>query len=356
MTELRFDNRVAVITGGGRGLGREYALLLASRGAKVLINDNGSSLTGEGHDDGPAQAVVDEIRAMGGEAVACTESVATPEGGKAIIDVAFDSFGRVDVLIHSAGNSVFHPLDTITHEDFRKVVDIHLLGGFNVIQPLFPRMRQAGYGRVVLIHSAGNSRFCPLETLSHEEFRSVVDIHLLGGFNVVQPCFPLMRKAGYGRVVLTGSIGGIYSMPTVAGYAVSKSGMIGLNNIVAIEGADRNITSNIILPGASTRMSEGIDTSQFPPMGPEMVAPVVGWLAHEACSISGEMLVSTAGRVARAFVTESQGVYEADWTIEKIADQIDAIRDPARQWTFHPARNGFGEHLERSFAMAREGD
>jgi NAD(P)-dependent dehydrogenase (short-subunit alcohol dehydrogenase family) len=303
MTELRFDGRVAVITGGGRGLGREYALLLAARGAKVLINDNGSSLDGSGADAGPAQDVVCEIEAFGGEAVACTESVTTPEGGRAIIEAALDSFGKVDVLIHSAGNS----------------------------------------------------RFCPLENLSHEEFRSVVDIHLLGGFNVVQPLFPLMRKQGYGRVVLTGSIGGIYTMPTVAPYAVSKSGLIGLNHSIAIEGADRNIKSNIILPGASTRMSEGIDTSGFPPMGPEMVAPVVGWMAHEACSISGEMIISAAGRVARAFITESEGVYEADWTIEKMAEKIDAIRDPSRQWTFHPVPDGFNQHLGKSFEMAARG-
>jgi len=303
MTELRFDGRVAVITGGGRGLGREYALLLASRGAKVLINDNGSALDGSGGDDGPAQALVDEIKALGGEAVACTESVTTPEGGKAIIEAALDSFGKIDILIHSAGNS----------------------------------------------------RFCPLETLSHEEFRSVVDIHLLGGFNVVQPSFPLMMKQGYGRVVLTGSIGGIYTMPTVAPYAVSKSGLIGLNQAIAIEGAERGIKSNIILPGASTRMVEGVDTTGFPPMGPELVAPVVGWLAHESCSISGEMIISAAGRVARAFITESEGVYEADWTIEKMAERIDAIRDPSRQFTFHPVPDGFNQHLGKSFEMAAKG-
>ncbi len=301
MSALRFDGRVAVITGGGRGLGREYALLLASRGARVLVCDNGSSLDGSGGDAGPAQAVANEIAALGGEAAACTQSVATPAGGKAIIEAALDSFGQIDILIHSAGNS----------------------------------------------------RFCPLETLSHEEFRAVVDVHLLGAFNVVQPSFPLMRKQGYGRVVLTGSIGGLYTMPTVTPYAVSKSGMIGLNNAIAIEGADRNVRSNIILPGAVTRMSEGIDIAQFPPMGPEMVAPVVGWLAHEDCSISGEMLVSAAGRVARAFITESRGVYAPDWTIEKIGEQIDAIRDPAQQFTFHPVPNGFGKHLEESFAMAR---
>lgn len=303
MTELRFDGRVAVITGGGRGLGREYALLLAARGAKVLINDNGSALDGSGGDAGPAGDLVREIAAMGGEAAACIESVATPEGGKAIIEAAMDTFGRIDILIHSAGNS----------------------------------------------------RFQPLETLSHEEFRSVVDIHLLGAFNVVQPSFPLMRKAGHGRVVLTGSIGGLYSMPTVAPYAVSKSGMIGLNNIIAIEGADRDIKSNIILPGASTRMVEGIDTTGFPPMGPEIVAPVVGWLAHETCSVSGEMLVSAAGRVARAFIAETEGVYQPDWTIEKIGENIDAIRDPARQLVFHPVPDGFNQHLAKSFEMAAKG-
>jgi NAD(P)-dependent dehydrogenase (short-subunit alcohol dehydrogenase family) len=303
MGELRFDGRVAVITGGGRGLGREYALLLAARGARVLINDNGSALDGSGGDAGPAQELVREIEALGGEAAACTESVTTPAGGKAIIEAAMDSFGQVDILIHSAGNS----------------------------------------------------RFCPLETLSHEEFRSVLDIHLLGGFNVVQPAFPLMMKAGYGRVVLTGSIGGIYTMPTVAPYAVSKSGMIGLNQTIAIEGAERGIKSNIILPGASTRMAEGVDTTGFPPMGPELVAPVVGWLAHEACSVSGEMIISAAGRVARAFITESQGVYDADWTMEKMAEKIDAIRDPAQQFTFHPVPDGFNQHLGKSFEMAARG-
>ncbi len=303
MNELRFDGRVAVITGGGRGLGREYALLLASRGAKVLINDNGSALDGSGGDAGPAQEVVREIEAMGGEAAACTESVTTPQGGKAIVEAAFDSFGKVDILIHSAGNS----------------------------------------------------RFCPLENLTHEEFRSVVDIHLLGGFNVVQPLFPRMRAQGFGRVVLTGSIGGIYTMPTVAPYAVSKSGLIGLNQSIAIEGADRDIKSNIILPGASTRMVEGIDTTGFPPMGPEIVAPVVGWLSHESCSVSGEMLISAAGRVARAFIAETEGIYLPDWTIEKVAGNIDAIRDPSKQVVFHPVPDGFNQHLGFSFEMAAKG-
>ncbi len=302
MAERRFDDRVAVITGAGRGLGREYALLLASLGARVVINDNGSALAGDGSDASVAQAVVDEIVAAGGEAIACTESVATPEGGRAIIEAALDGFGKLDILIHSAGNTRF--------DDFAEI--------------------------------------------THEAFRSIVDVHLLGGFNVTRPAFPIMCKAGYGRVVLTGSIGGLYTMPQTAGYAVSKSGMIGLNNVIAIEGAQRGVKSNIILPGATTRMAEGLDTSQYPPMGPELVAPVVGYLSHEDCAVTGELYVSMSGRVARAYVTETRGAYRPEWTIDEVADNLDEIRDTAETWTFHPAENGFSEHLTRSFQMAAD--
>lgn len=303
MTEHRFDGRVAVITGSGRGLGREYALLLASRGAKVVVNDNGSGLAGDGDDASVAQLVVDEIAAAGGEAVACTDSVATPEGGQAIVAAALDTWGRIDVLIHNAGNT----------------------------------------------------RFDSFAEITAEQFRSVVDVHLLGGFNVCQPAFKAMAQAGYGRVVLTGSIGGIYTMPQTAHYAVAKSGMIGLSNAIAIEGAEHGIKSNVILPGAHTRMAEGIDTSQFPPMPPALVAPVVGYLAHEDCAVTAELYASVAGRVARVYITETAGVYRPNWTIESVAEELNAIRDPANGWTFHPAEGAFGEHLVRSFAMVAEG-
>jgi NAD(P)-dependent dehydrogenase (short-subunit alcohol dehydrogenase family) len=302
MTERRFDGRVAVITGAGRGLGRAYAELLASKGARVVVNDNGAALAGEGSDPGPAHEAVAAIKAAGGEAVACTDSVTTPAGGKAIVEAALDSFGRIDVLIHNAGNSLFAPLAEIDYEDFKRSVDIHLLGGFHVVQPAFARM----------------------------------------------------LAAGYGRMVLTGSIGGLYTMPNTVQYAVSKSGMIGLSNAVSMEGAEHNIKSNIILPGASTRMAEGIDTTGFPPMGPEMVAPVVGWLAHESCDVSGEMYISVAGRVARAFIAESEGVYRPTWTIDEVAENIAAIRDDGKQWIF-PQQQGFSGHLARSFEMAAKG-
>ena len=303
MPQLRFDNRVAVITGAGRGLGRAYALLLASRGAKIVVNDPGASLKGDGADVGPAEETVKEIKAAGGAAVACTESVATPAGGKAIIQSALDNYGRIDILIHNAG--------------------------------------------VV--------RRAPLSELTYEDFELVLDVHLRGAFHVVRPAFPLMCKAGYGRIVLTSSINGLYGNYKNANYSVAKAGTIGLSNVAALEGAEHNVKSNVILPAAVTRMSEGVDTSAFPPMPPEMVAPAVAWLAHESCSITGEMLISAAGRVARAYVAETPGVYRPTWTIEDLAEQVDAVRNTVSPLIFPPVPWGQLDHLRYSFAMATRG-
>ena len=303
MADRNFKGRVAVITGAGRGLGREYARLLGSKGAKVVVNDPGVSIKGEGGDAGPAEEVVREIKSLGGDAVACTESVATPEGGKAIIAAALDHYGRIDILIHNAGNV----------------------------------------------------RYGSLEELTHEDFEAVVRVHLHGAFHVVRPAFPVMCKAGYGRVVLTSSIGGLYGTNNVVNYGVSKAGMIGLNNIVAIEGAAKGVKCNIIAPGAVTRLADGLDTSQYPPMGPELVAPVVGWLAHESCSITGEMLISMGGRVARALIAETQGVYQPSWSIDDVGERLDAIRDTSKLWLLPPVPSGYVDHLTRSFEMARQG-
>jgi NAD(P)-dependent dehydrogenase (short-subunit alcohol dehydrogenase family) len=299
MSELRFDGRVAVITGGGRGLGRSYALLLASRGAKVVVDDPGGSLKGEGVDTGPAEQVAREIRALGGQAVACTATVATPEGGNAIIQAALDHFGRIDVLIHNAGN----------------------------VRP------------------------ASLKEMTQADFDAVLDVHLRGAFHVVRPAFPLMCKAGYGRIVLTSSIGGLYGNHNVANYGVAKAGLIGLSNVVAIEGAAEGVKCNVILPGAVTRMAEGIDISAYPPMTPELVAPVVGWLAHESCSITAEMLISIAGRVARAFVAESPGVYRNSWSIEDVAREMQTIRKTDAPVVFPVVPSGHIDHIRYSFGM-----
>ena len=305
MSELRFDGRVAVITGGGRGLGREYALLLASRGAKVVVNDPGVAIKGEGVDglvdSGPAQQVVDEIRAAGGEAVANLDSVATMAGGAAIVQAAIEAFGRIDILIHNAGNV----------------------------------------------------RYGTLKEISYEDFKAVVDVHFMGAFHVVRAAFPLMAAQKYGRIVLTSSIGGIYGNNRCVNYGMSKSGMIGLNNIVALEGEEEGVKSNIILPSAVTRMADGIDTSAYPPLGTDLVAPVVGWLCHEECSVSGEMYVAAGGRMARAFIAETPGAFQPEWTIDEVGARIGDIRDKSEVLDF--GLHGHVGHLVYSFGMAKKG-
>ena len=300
MADLRFDGRVAVVTGAGRGLGRSYAMLLASRGAKVVVNDLGGSLAGEGMDAVPADHVVGEITAAGGQAVACTESVTTREGGDAIIRTALEHYGRLDILIHNAGN-----------------------------------VRRGS-----------------LKEMSYEDFDAVLDVHLRGAFNVVRPAFPVMCEAGYGRIVLTSSIGGLYGNRDVANYAAAKAGVIGLSNVAAIEGADEGVTCNVIVPAAVTRMADGIDTSAYPPMGPDLVAPVVGWLAHESCSVSGEMFIALAGRVARAVIAETPGVYRPSWTVEDVGASLDAIRKVAAPLVFPVVPDGHNQHIRYSFEMA----
>ena len=300
MAELRFDGRVAVVTGAGRGLGRSYALLLASRGAKVVVNDIGGSLTGDGSDDGPAHDVAAKINAAGGQAIVSLDSVATPAGGQAIVDAAVEHFGRVDVLVHNAGN-----------------------------------VRRA-----------------PLRHMSYDDFDAVLDVHLRGAFHVVRPAFGLMCDAGHGRLVLTSSIGGLYGNHDVANYAAAKAGVIGLVNVAALEGAAHGVTCNAIVPGAVTRMAEGIDTSAYPPMDPDLVAPAVGWLAHESCAVTGELYVAIAGRIARAFVAESVGVQQQSWTIEQVAAHSGAIRDASEPVIFPVVPTGHNDHIGYSFAMA----
>lgn len=301
MAALRFDHRVAVITGGGRGLGRAYAELLGGLGCKVVVNDNGSVIKGEGSDSGPAQEVVEAIRAAGGAAIANADSVATPEGGRAIIQAALDQWGRIDVLIHNAGNV----------------------------------------------------RYGTIRELSDEDLNAVLDVHLKGAFHVVRAAMGPMCDAGYGRMVLTSSIGGIYGNNRCVNYAMAKSAMIGLNNVIALEGEAHNVKSNVIVPAAVTRMADGLDTSLYPPMGPELVAPMVGWLAHEDCAVSGEIYAAVAGRMAEMYIGESKGAFQPEWTIDDVSANIGAIRDKADARVF--GLHGHVDHLTYSFGMARSG-
>ncbi|MFY9919402.1 MAG: SDR family NAD(P)-dependent oxidoreductase, partial [Mycobacterium sp.] len=187
------------------------------------------------------------------------------------------------------------------------------------------------------------------------DFESVLDVHLRGAFHVLRPAFPLMCDAGYGRIVLTSSIGGLYGNHEVANYAVAKAGVLGLSNVAAIEGAAHGVKSNVIVPAAVTRMAEGIDTSAYPPMGSELVAPVVGWLAHESCSITGEIIIALAGRVARAVVAETPGVYRPSWSIADVGEHISAIRDASEPVVFPVVPDGHGDHIRYSFGMAAQG-
>jgi len=297
---FRYGGRVAVVTGGGRGLGRAYALLLASRGAKVVVNDVGGDLTGDGADVGPAHEVVREITDAGGEAEANTDSVSTLDGGRAIIGSALDRYGRLDILIHNAGN-----------------------------------VRRAA-----------------LRDISYEDFDAVLDVHLRGAFHVVREAFPLMCDAGYGRIVLTSSIGGLYGNHDVVNYAVAKAGVLGLSNVAAIEGAAHGVRSNVIVPAAVTRMADGIDTSAYPPMGADLVAPAVGWLAHESCSVTGEIFTAIAGRVARVVVAETPGVYRPQWSVEDVGAELGGIRDFSEPVVFPVVPDGHTDHIRYSFAMA----
>lgn len=301
--ELRFDGRVAVVTGAGRGLGRSYAHLLAARGARVIVNDTGADLTGDGGRVDPAEQVAAAIREAGGDAVACTASVATPQGGQDIVASALERYGRLDIVVHNAGNV----------------------------------------------------RSGSLRQMSSEDFDAVLDVHLRGAFHVVRPAFPLMCDAGYGRIVLTSSIGGLYGNCGVANYAAAKAGVIGLSNVAALEGATAGVKCNVVVPAAVTRMAEGIDTSGYPPMQPELVAPVVGWLAHESCSVTGEVLIALAGRVARAVVVESPGVYQPSWTIDQVGERIEEIRDIGAPVIFPPVPDGHADHIRYSFDLALTG-
>ncbi|WP_228275082.1 SDR family NAD(P)-dependent oxidoreductase [Stakelama tenebrarum] len=283
---------------------------LGTQGAKVLVNDLGVSMAGDGTQEDPAGEVVAAIEAAGGEALANRDTVATPEGGKAMVDAALEKWGRVDILIHNAGN-----------------------------------VRRA-----------------PLAEMTAETFRSILDVHLLGGFHVLQPAFAAMQKGGYGRIVLTTSIGGLYGNYEVAPYSASKAGLIGLSHVAAIEGAPFDIKSNCIAPSAVTRMSEGIDTSQFPPLGPEFVAPAVGWMCHESCSISGEVIAALGGRIARVFTAETQGVVQPAWTMADVGKRIDEIEDRTDSLLFpvvpteEGGPHGFGKHLGTSFQMVSRKD
>jgi NAD(P)-dependent dehydrogenase (short-subunit alcohol dehydrogenase family) len=272
---LGYDGKVVIITGAGGGLGRQHALLMASRGALVVINDLGGAVDGSGSDKGAAERVVDEIKALGGEAVADTNSVATPEGGKAIVQTAVDAFGRVDVLINNAGilrDKSFHNMDP------------------DLLNP-------------------------------------VLDVHLKGAFYVTQPAWVIMREQGYGRIVSTSSAAGIFGNFGQTNYGAAKMGLVGFTRVLAVEGAKYNIKANAIAPLALTRMTENIMGGLGDKLDPALVSPIVAYLAHEDCPVSGEVFSVGGGRVAQVFIGETKGYFKADLGMEDVRDNWSTITD-----------------------------
>jgi NAD(P)-dependent dehydrogenase (short-subunit alcohol dehydrogenase family) len=275
MAELGFDGRVAIVTGAGNGLGRAHALLLAARGAQVVVNDLGGAVDGEGASEGPAATVAREIEDAGGVAVPNTDTVSTPEGGRAIVGAGLEAFGRVDVVVNNAGilrDKAFH-------------------------------------------------------NITPTELDPVIDVHLRGSFFVTIPAWQTMREQGYGRVVFTSSASGVLGNFGQANYGAAKMGVVGMTRVLAIEGARHGIRVNAIAPMARTRMTEGLLGEMNDRLDPELVSPVVAWLAHERCSVTGEVFTVGGGRVGRFFVGVTPGFFKADLTVEDVDDHLAEIRD-----------------------------
>ncbi|MEX0801693.1 MAG: SDR family oxidoreductase [Dehalococcoidia bacterium] len=279
MSEVRFDGRVAIVTGAGGGLGRSHALLLASRGAKVVVNDLGGARDGTGGGSAMADQVVQEIKDAGGEAAPNYDGVDTLKGGESIVQSALDAFGKVDIVINNAGILRDRAFHNQTEEDWEKVLAVHLKGAF-----------------------------C-----------------------VTQPAFRVMRQNGYGRIVFTTSAAGLYGNFGQSNYGTAKMALVGLMNTLKIEGQKYNIRANTLAPLAASRLTEDI----FPPamhekLSPQYVSPVVAYLCSEECEESGGVFTAAGGYFGRAAVVESKGVFFDDAskvTPEDIRDNIAKIRD-----------------------------
>ena len=274
MADLGYEGKVAIITGAGGGLGRSHALELARRGARIVVNDLGGSVDGEGGNKGPAEQVVDEIEAIGGEAVADGNSVATAEGGEAVVQTALDAFGTVDIVINNAGilrDKTFH-------------------------------------------------------NMTPELLEPVIAVHLLGAFYVTQPAWKIMRDKAYGRVVNTSSNSGILGNFGQANYGAAKMGLVGFTRVLANEGRKYNIKANAIAPVAKTRMTEELLGAFGEKLEAEEVTPTVCWLAHEDCPVTGEVYSVAGGSVSRFFIGLTQGWYANGHSVEDVRDNFDQIR------------------------------
>lgn len=296
---IRYDNRVAVVTGAGAGLGRNHALYLASRGARVVVNDLGGAVDGTGGSTGAAEQVVQEIKAAGGEAVANADSVASPDGAAKIIQSALDHFGGIDILINNAGNLRDKSFSKLEPADFDAVVDVHLSG----------------------------SAYCTLAAWNH------------------------MKDANYGRIVMTTSAAGLFGNFGQGNYAAAKLGVVGLMNALKHEGLKYNINVNTVAPMALTRMTEDIMSDKIKPLvKPEYVTPVVAWFCAEENTVSGDVVEAGAGYYSKAHIVEGKGVVLGGGEVptpEQIQANYDAIADMSEAQPYNSA-NDVMRHIFRS--------
>jgi len=263
-----FDGDVAIVTGAGRGLGRCHALELARRGARVVVNDVNNNGGG-----GPAQKVVEEIRALGGVAVANSDSVATPDGGERMVQQALDTFGSLQIVVNNAGilrDKAFH-------------------------------------------------------NLTPDLVESVLLVHLTGAFNVTLPAWRHLRAAGYGRIVNTTSASGLFGNFGQANYAAAKAGLVGLTRSLAVEGRKVGIQVNAIAPMASTRMTQDLLGQSGELLAPEDVSPVIAYLSHPECTLNGQILSAGGGHISAVITSVTRGITESRLTSEAVRDRLDDI-------------------------------
>ena len=302
MSELRFDGRAVVVTGGGAGLGRHYALLLAARGAGVVIADYGVSLEGEGTSSEPAESVAAEINAAGGAAVACYASVSNAAGAATMVEAALDSFGRLDAVVNNAG-----------------IVD----------------------------HAW-------MDELDEAQVRRLLDNHAIGTFLVTKAAWPHLVASDAGRVVNTVSESMLGNTPKAISYAAAKGAVFGLTRGMALDGRRHGVHVNAVAPRGTTRAhdrkvlaavfeqpEESFAAEFFTAMRPELVAPVVAYLAHSRCVLDGEVLVAGSGQVRRLVVAETAGIVVPELTPEAVAGQLNAILDTTDT---EPMPVGFNAH------------
>ncbi len=291
---MRFDGQVALVTGGGRGMGRTHCHLLAERGAKVVVNDFGVAMGGVVAVDTPAKTVAAEIVQAGGEAIADHNDVSTPEGAQAMVNAAVEKWGRIDIVVHNAG--------------------------------------------IV--------RFAPFGEMSYEDFRSVVAVHLDGGFLVSRAAWPHMVAQKYGRIVFITSQAALAGLESNANYGAAKTGLVGLARGMAIDGALHGIKVNSVGVLALTRMMDGFfekPDDARPSIGadgdtkdwwrtyvtPEIVSPVIGYLAHEECAFSGELFDTAGGRVCHAYLAITEGFIDLDLSMESVRANLEEVTSRA---------------------------